>query len=100
MSKALPWLGLVAVGWLAWLVVAKHLENDGALRERIHARELTIAALAKQHHTDTLRVVATRHTTDSILTTDTVWTTDTVVKLIQAERGGVDGPVGGGRARG
>jgi hypothetical protein len=84
----------VALGLLAWTLVRRHWQHDGALREQIHAREVTIAALAKQHRTDTLRLVTTRHTTDSVLRTDTVFTPATVKQIVTSERLACDAVLG------
>lgn len=86
-------LALALVAVLVWQGYKADLRREGALKERIHAGQLTIAALTKQaRHTDTVfhwDTVRQSHTyvrTDSILATDTLWRTDTVRSLIQAER--------------
>ncbi len=81
-----PAVAVVAGGLLAYALIARHWQHDGALREQIRARETVIAALAKQHRTDTLRLVTVRRQTDSILTVDTLLRVDTVRQLVQRER--------------
>lgn len=74
-------LAVVLAGVLGWQGYKADLRREGAMNERIHARELTIAALAKQgaalaakvaqkdtvYHTDTLRLAGTRSHYDGVV---------------------------------
>ena len=75
-TRLLPWLGVAAVAWLAWLGVQRHLRDDGALGERIRAREKVIAGMAQ-----TLAGVQGR-----IPAVDTVLTKDTTATFAWARR--------------
>lgn len=95
--KMPQWMSVVAFAlilYAAWLVYGCEQQRQGELKQRIKAREQVIAALAQRHKVDTLRLVRTRHITDSIIDTDTVFYRDTVVKLLQAERHACDTLIG------
>lgn len=94
LSRYLPWVAVGAVVFVAYLGLIHAIEERGADKARIKAREATIAALARQHRTDTLRLVTTRRVTDSILQVDTLLRVDTVRQLVQRERLACDALVG------
>lgn len=85
-----PTAALIVLVFLGWRWYGWEQRKQGELKQRIKARETVIAELAKQHRTDTLRLVTTRHTTDSILTTDTLIRTEVVTKIIERERTACD----------
>jgi len=94
------------LSWAAWLAVAllalawwRHsAEREGELREKIHAREVAIAALARQAHTvdtayvtDTVKLARTvksyvavrdtfiQHITDTVLARATILAADSTI---------------------
>ena len=74
---------LVALGLLGWALLKREWVREGVLRERIHAREVTIAALARQAHTvDTAYVrdtmTLTKWRTQYHAVRDSVKVTDTL----------------------
>ncbi len=93
LPRWLPYLGLAAAGWLAWLGISAHLRDDGRRAQIAHDLQHVNDSLTRSgrgldtvyvQRTDTLRLV--RRHTDSLLVTDTVVHTDTVRQLVERER--------------